>query len=1040
MSDPASRSHEITGLTNGTEHFVRVLAVNEVDDGEASDEVPFTPATTPGAPQSVAAERGDRSIVVTWAAADDGGSAITAYRVQWRPGDSNFADSDPQARVRGGEQSRRITGLVHGTEYFVQVMAINDVDVGPWSSPASATAARVAGPPRSVVAVRGDGSVTVTWAAPTDTGGSDVTGYRVQWRAETQPHHSTRQATVGAASRRHEITGLANGTKHFVRVLAVNEVDDGEPADEEPFTPATTPGAPQSVAAERGDRSILVTWAAADDGGSAVTAYRVQWRPGDSNFTDSDPQARVGGDKQSRRITGLANGTEYFVQAMAINDVGDGPWSSPDSTTPARVAGPPQSVAAERGDRSATVTWAAPNDDGGSPVTGYKVQWRTETDRYDPARRATVGAASRSHEITGLTNGTKHFVQVMAINDVGDGEALERPVTPATLPGAPGDFTLGPGDSSLSVSWTRPDDGGSPVLSYMMQWRADDSSFEDSDPVRNVSTPPATAYSITDLTNGTEYFVRVRATNAVGDGAWETMSSLAAAAPSEPRSVAAEPGDRSLTVTWEEPAGNGGAAVAGYQVQWRTGGQTFNETDRQVTVSGNSHRIGGLVNGTQYWVEVSAVNVSGAGPSVTVTDVPRTLPGAPGTPVGHSSSGTLTVSWDGPDSDGGSVITGYRVQWKGPGEEYNETDRLATVTEPRHQLTGLTNGVEYTVRVAAVNAVGTGPSVEVSKEVGAGPPNAPRSPSVIVGNGSLVVSWLAPETVAGDPPITEYRVRWKGYGESFDASRCSFRQVSVRVDDLFGVIGPLANARRYDIQIVAVNSAGPGAAAAVSGQPAELPSPPRAVDAFSLDGGLLVDWDAAPAGGSGITGYRVQWKGSGEEYNDSDRQATVGAAKLSHEITGLVNGSEYTVRVRALTAKGGSRVAGPTRCPEDDSRFCYFGETTGTPEGDAPGPPRSATAVADVAGFVTCGTTVTWAAPTATGDPVREPTSYQLQWKMPWENTYSESVEITDLDTLSHYLLLDFWLCPLSSPMFRISAVNSRGVVGPPAEADANVS
>ena len=241
---------------------------------------------------------GDRSILVTWAAADDGGSAVTAYRVQWRPGDSNFADSDPQARVRGGEQSRRITGLVHGTEYFVQVMAINDVGDGPWSSPASAVAARVAGPPTSVVAVRGDRSVTVTWAAPTDTGGSDVTGYRVQWRAETQPHHSTRQATVGAASRSHEITGLTNGTKHFVRVLAVNEVDDGEPADEEPFTPATTPDAPQRVVAERGDRSILVTWAAADDGGSAVTAYRVQWRPGDSNFTDSDPQARVGGDKQ----------------------------------------------------------------------------------------------------------------------------------------------------------------------------------------------------------------------------------------------------------------------------------------------------------------------------------------------------------------------------------------------------------------------------------------------------------------------------------------------------------------------------------------------------------------------------------------------------------------------------------------------------------------------------------------------------------------------------------------------------------------------
>ena len=395
---------EMTGLANGTEHFVRVLAVNAVDDGEASDGEPFTPATTPGAPQGVVAERGDRSMLVTWAAADDGGSPVTAYRVQWRPGDSNFADSDPKATVRDDAQSRRITGLDNGTEYFVQVMAINDVGGGGWSSPASATPASVAGPPRSVAAVRGDGSVTVTWQEPTNDGGSPVTGYRVQWRAESELYHSSRQATVDdplILSR--EITGLTNGTEHFVRVLAVNAVDDGEPSDGEPFTPATTPGAPQGVAAERGDRSMLVTWAAADDGGSDVTAYRVQWRPGDSNFAGSDPQARVRGDEQSRRITGLANGTEYFVQVMAINAVGDGGWSSPASATPASVAGPPTSVAAVRGDRSVTVTWQEPADNGGSPVTGYRVQWRAESELYhdsdrlvevDPATGATRSRAS----------------------------------------------------------------------------------------------------------------------------------------------------------------------------------------------------------------------------------------------------------------------------------------------------------------------------------------------------------------------------------------------------------------------------------------------------------------------------------------------------------------------------------------------------------------------------------------------------------------------------------------------------------------------
>ena len=288
------------------------------------------------------------------------------------------------------------------------------------------------------------------------------------------------------------------------------------------------------------------------------------------------------------------------------------------------------------------------------------------------------------HEITGLANGTEHFVRVYATNDVGDGEALQRPFTPATTPGAPGDFTLETRDRSLGASWTKPDDGGSRVLSYRMQWRAGDGDFEDSDPHRVVSEPPdkRSRTASRDSPTARSTSCGCERTNAVDDGPWVTMSALAAAAPGAPVSVATQPDDGSLTVTWEEPESLGGAAVTGYQVQWRTDGQTFNETDRQVTVSGTSHAITGLDNGTEYWVRVWATNVSGAGPAVTVNDVPRTLPGIPGTPVVHSSPGTLTVSWEEPDSDGGSTITGYRVQWKEPGEQYNETDRLVAVDRP----------------------------------------------------------------------------------------------------------------------------------------------------------------------------------------------------------------------------------------------------------------------------------------------------------------------------------------------------------------------
>ena len=790
------------------------------------------------------------------------------------------------------------------------------------------------------------------------------------------------------------------------------------------------------MAAQRGDGSVTVTWTAADDGGADVTAYRVQWRTGDGDFEDSDPRVTVGGREQSRRIAGLANGTEYFVRVQAINDVGDGSWSSSASATPATSPGPPQSAAAERGDRSVAVEWAVPATDGGSEITGYKVQWRTDGQMFNQSsRQATVSdLADLSREIRGLANGTEHFVRVLAVNDVGDGEpSAVVSFTPATTPGAPGDFTLVVRDRALGVAWAEPDDGGSRILSYRVRWRAHNGDFNDTDPT--VVARPGTAYSIGSLINGTVYFVQVQATNDVGDGPWSpTMAAPAAVVPSVPVNLAVQPGDESLTVTWQEPARDGGAAVTEYKVQWRAEDEQYG-LSRQATVSALAdlrREILGLTTGTEYWVRVWAVNAAGAGPSVSSSGVSRTVPGAPGTPIIDSSSGSLTVSWDPPESDGGSMVTGYRVQWKGPGQEYSETDRQATVTDPRFQITGLTNGVEYMVRIAAVNSVGLGPAVEASKVV-AHPPGVPRSPRVIARNESLQVSWAPPEEAATSP-ITEYRVLWRRPGQDFNDSSCSLRRVSVPSDgDLIAVVGPLRNGTTYDLQIVAVSDDGPGAAVEISGAPAAIPGPARAVGAFSVDGGLLVDWDAPWDGGSPITGYRVQWKGSGEDYNDSDRQATVGASSLSHEITGLANGSEYSVRVLAINNNGTSRVSQTGPCPDIEPGRCdgYVAEATGTP-GDAPGPPRSAVALVNDAPGVRCDATVTWEAPTDAGGSAI--TSYRLQWKFAWKNHYSELVEITNLTRLSYTLVLNYWPCEGRVYVFRITAVNSVGV-GPPAEA-----
>ena len=177
-----------------------------------------------------------------------------------------------------------------------------------------------------------------------------------------------------------------------------------------------------------GDEKLTVRWQApGDSGGSPVTEYIVQHDGG-------GPAVDVTGF--SHVIEGLTNGTEYRVQVAAVNPAGQGDWAEIEGT-PAGPPDAPRFVRAERADgRSSSNgrrrTTTAPRTSPDTRCSGAPTVKRS-TSR---AASTTVGAASRSHEITGLTNGTAHFVRVLAVNAPGDGEgSKEVPFTPRDQPG-----------------------------------------------------------------------------------------------------------------------------------------------------------------------------------------------------------------------------------------------------------------------------------------------------------------------------------------------------------------------------------------------------------------------------------------------------------------------------------------------------------------------------------------------------------------------------------------------------------------------------
>ena len=141
--------------------------------------------------------------------------------------------------------------------------------------------------------------------------------------------------------------------------------------------------------------------------------------------------------------------------------------------------------------------------------------------------------------------------------------------------------------------------------------------------------------------------------------------------------------------------------------------------------------------------------------------------------VSPDDTGTLDVSWEAPASDGGSAITGYKVQWKSGSEDYDGSagsTRQAEITDPAsrtHTITGLTDGVEYTVRVIAVNDVGDGPP---SDEATATPRETtpPELATATVDGTTLTLTYAEDLDENSEPSADAFSVTVVGTGRTVD--------------------------------------------------------------------------------------------------------------------------------------------------------------------------------------------------------------------------------------------------------------------------------
>jgi fibronectin type 3 domain-containing protein len=233
----------------------------------------------------------------------------------------------------------------------------------------------VPGAPALNAATGGVDSVTLSWSAPANDGGSAITGYQV-WRGESAGDEAL-LTTVGVQTSFADAT-VVDGRTYWYQVAAVNDIGPGPRSNELSATTVTTPSAPTLLGAPA-DRAAALSWTVpADDGGGALTGYNVYRQVGTA---PESLWATTGAAETTFVDFGLTNGTAYRYRVAAVNVAGEGASSNVVTIVPTAAAtapDAPQSLTAAKakGSFAVELRWSPPASDGGSPLAAYFVYRR----------------------------------------------------------------------------------------------------------------------------------------------------------------------------------------------------------------------------------------------------------------------------------------------------------------------------------------------------------------------------------------------------------------------------------------------------------------------------------------------------------------------------------------------------------------------------------------------------------------------------------------------------------------------------------------